>query len=177
MHPHLVSVDGWTDRTDRTDGRIGRTDGWTGEQMDGWMDAWTDRTDGWMDGWTDGQMGGHMDGQTDGWMGGWTDGRMDRWTEGPEVHPSIHPSSKIPARQGGDGRAAVDVELSKRCFQVTRTVKFAKMAKKLHSDSAKTPGLRATPPRMPELQPARKKGDGAHFRIMPLFLRTIFFEV
>ena len=36
MHPHLVSVDGWTDRTDRTDGRIGRTDGWTGEQMDGW---------------------------------------------------------------------------------------------------------------------------------------------
>ena len=42
MHPHLVSVDGWTDRTDRTDGRIGRTDGWTGEQMDGWMDGWMD---------------------------------------------------------------------------------------------------------------------------------------
>ena len=27
--------------------------------------------------------------------------------------------------------AAVDVELSKRCFQATRTVNFAKMAKKL----------------------------------------------
>ena len=89
------------------------------------MDAWTDRTDGWMDGWTDGQIYGHMDGQTDGWMGGWTDGRMNRWTEGPSIHPFILPAKSLRAR------AAVDVELSKRCFQATRTVKCAKMAKKV----------------------------------------------
>ena len=50
----------------------------------------------------------------------------------------------------------MDVELSKRCFQVTRTVKFAKMAKKFPPDSAKTPGLRVTPPRMPKLQHAKR---------------------
>ena len=70
----------------------------------------------------------------------------------------------------------MDVELSKRCFQVTRTVKFAKMAKKLHSDSAKTPGLRVTPPRMPKLQRAKNKRSGVHFRIRPLFLRTDFLK-
>ena len=81
----------------------------------------------------------------------------------------------------GDGRAgqlaAVDVELSKRCFQVTRTVKFAKMAKKFHSDSAKTPGLRVTPPRMPKLQRAKLGRFGVHFRIRPLFLRTDFLKL
>ena len=61
-----------------------------------------------------------------------------------------------PGKLRGDGRAgaAVDVELSKRCFQVTRTVKFAKMAKKFRFAAAKTPGLRVTPPRMPKLQRA-----------------------
>ena len=133
--------------------------------MDGWMHGWTDRTDGWMDGWTDGQMGGHMDGQTDGWMGGWTDGRMDRWR-------GQNPCA--PGKLGGD--AAVDVELSKRCFQVTRTVKVAKMAKKFPPDSAKTPWLRVTPPRMPKLQRAKNKRSGVHFRIRPLFLRTDFLK-
>ena len=72
--------------------------------------------------------------------------------------------------------AAVDVELSKRCFQVTRTVKFAKMAKKFPPDSAKTPGLRVTPPRMPKLQRAKNTGLRAHFRIRHLFLRTDFLK-
>ena len=128
------------------DGRIERMDGWTDGQMDRWAGIWMDRR---TDGWADGQMGG------------WTDGGV-----------------KIPARQASseDGRAgaAVDVELSKRCFQVTRTVKFAKMAKKFHSDSAKTPGLRVTPPRMPKLQRAEKRRYKVHFRIRPLFLRTDF---
>ena len=70
----------------------------------------------------------------------------------------------------------MDVELSKRCFQVTRTVKFAKMAKKFHSDSAKTPGLRVTPPRMPKLQRAKIARSGVHFRIRHLFLRTDFLK-
>ena len=70
----------------------------------------------------------------------------------------------------------MDVELSKRCFQVTRTVKFAKMAKKFPPDSAKTPGLRVTPPRMPKLQRAKKRRSGVHFRIRPLFLRTDFLK-
>ena len=70
----------------------------------------------------------------------------------------------------------MDVELSKRCFQVTRTVKFAKMAKKFPPDSAKTPGLRVTPPRMPKLQRAKNKRSGVHFRIRPLFLRTDFLK-
>ena len=70
----------------------------------------------------------------------------------------------------------MDVELSKRCFQVTRTVKFAKMAKKLHSDSAKTPGLRVMPPRMPKLQRPKNKRYKVHFRIRPLFLRTDFLK-
>ena len=39
-------------------------------------------------------------------------------------------------REHGRAGAAVDVELSKRCFQATRTVKFAKMANKFHSASA-----------------------------------------
>ena len=72
--------------------------------------------------------------------------------------------------------AAVDVELSKRCFQVTRTVKFAKMAKKFRFAAAKTPGLRVTPPRMPKLQRAKKRRSGVHFRIRPLFLRTDFLK-
>ena len=99
---------------------------------------------------------------------GWTDGRMDRWR------------GQIPARQASskDGRAgaAVDVELSKRCFQATRTVKFAKMAKKFRFAAAKTPGLRVTPPRMPKLQRAKKRRSGVHFRIRPFFLRTDFFK-
>ena len=70
----------------------------------------------------------------------------------------------------------MDVELSKRCFQVTRTVKFAKMAKKFPPDSAKTPGLRVTPPRMPKLQRAKLGRSGVHFRIRPLFLRTDFLK-
>ena len=74
------------------------------------------------------------------------------------------------------GDAAVDVELSKRCFQVTRTVKFAKMAKKFPPDSAKTPGLRVTPPRMPKLQRAKLGRYKVHFRIRPLFLRTDFLK-
>ena len=123
-------------------------DGWTDGQMDRWAGIWMDRR---TDGWADGQMGG------------WTDGGV-----------------KIPARQASseDGRAgaAVDVELSKRCFQVTRTVKFAKMAKKFPPDSAKTPGLRVTPPRMPKLQRAKNKRSGVHFRIRPLFLRTDFLK-
>ena len=72
--------------------------------------------------------------------------------------------------------AAVDVELSKRCFQVTRTVKFAQMAKKFRFAAAKTPGLRVTPPRMPKLQRAKNKRFGVHFRIRPLFLRTDFLK-
>ena len=72
--------------------------------------------------------------------------------------------------------AAVDVELSKWCFQATRTVKFAKMAKKFPSDSAKTPGLRVTPPRMPKLQRAKLGRYKVHFRIRPLFLRTDFLK-
>ena len=123
-------------------------DGWTDGQMDRWAGIWMDRR---TDGWADGQMGG------------WTDGGV-----------------KIPARQASseDGRAsaAVDVELSKRCFQVTRTVKFAKMAKKFPPDSAKTPGLRVTPPRMPKLQRAKLGRYKVHFRIRPLFLRTDFLK-
>ena len=72
--------------------------------------------------------------------------------------------------------AAVDVELSKRCFQATRTVKFAKMAKKFRFAAAKTPGLRVTPPRMPKLQRAKLGRSGVHFRIRPLFLRTDFLK-
>ena len=111
-----------------------------------------------------------MDRRTD----GWADGQMGGWTDR---------GVKIPARQAsfsGDGRAgqlaAVDVELSKRCFQVTRTVKFAKMAKKFRFAAAKTPGLRVTPPRMPKLQRAKNKRFGVHFRIGPLFLRTDFLK-
>ena len=73
--------------------------------------------------------------------------------------------------------AAVDVEPSKRCFQATRTVKFAKMAKKFRFAAAKTPGLRVTPPRMPKLQRAKNKRSRAHFRIRPLFLRTDFLKL
>ena len=102
-------------------------DGW----MDGWMDAWMDGSNGWMDG----RMDRRTDGRAYGWTDGWMDGRMDRWADGQME------GVKIPARQASsEVTAAVDVELSKRCFQVTRTVKFAKIAKKFHSDSAKTPG-------------------------------------
>ena len=58
----------------------------------------------------------------------------------------------------------------------SRTVKFAKMAKKFPPDSAKTPGLRVTPPRMPKLQRAKKGRCKVHFRIRPLFLRTDFLK-
>ena len=115
-----------------------------------------------------------MDGRMDGWMDGRMDGRMDRWADG-----QMEGSKSLRARQvrGDAVTAAVDVELSKRCFQVTRTVKFAKMAKKLHSDSARTPGLRVTPPRMPKLQRAKNKRYKVHFRIRPLFLRTDFLNL
>ena len=104
-------MDGWMDGwTDRTDGRIGRTAGCTGEQMDGWMDGWMDA---WMDG-SNGWMDGRMDRWSDLWAYGWTDGRMDgrmdRWADGQmdrrSLHPSIHPSSKIPARPCCRGRRA-----------------------------------------------------------------------
>ena len=88
--------------------------------------------------------------------------------------PSVWIQQGAPGKLRGE--AAVDVELSKRCFQVTRTVKFAKMAKKFRSDSAKTPGLWVTPPRMPKLQRAKNKRSRAHFRIRPLFLRTDFLK-
>ena len=91
--------------------------------------------------------------------------------------PSVWIQQGAPGKLRGDGRAAVDVELSKRCFQATRTVKFAKMAKTFPPDSAKTPGLRVTPPRMPKLQRAKKRRYGAHFRIRPLFLRTDFLKL
>ena len=124
-----------------------------------------------MDEWIDGWMDGCMDGSN-----GWMDGRMDRWTDGRMGR--WRGSESLRARQAQDGRAgaAVDVELSKRCFQATRTVKFAKMAKKFPPDSAKTPGLRVTPPRMPKLQRAKNKRFRAHFRIRPLFLRTDFLK-
>ena len=132
--------------------------------MDGWMHGRIERMDGWTDGQMDRWAGIWMDRRTD----GWADGQMGGWTDG---------GVKIPARQASsEATAAVDVELSKRCFQVTRTVKFAKMAKKFHSDSAKTPGLRATPPRMPKLQRAKNKRHGVHFRIRTLFLRTDFLK-
>ena len=135
--------------------------------MDGWMHGRIERMDGWTDGQMDRFVGIWMDIRTD----GWADGQMGGWTDG---------GVKIPARQASseDGRAgaAVDVELSKRCFQATRTVKFAKMAKKFPPDSAKTPGLRVTPPRMPKLQRAKKGRYKVHFRIKPLFLRTDFLK-
>ena len=141
------------------DGRIERMDGWTDGQMDRFVGIWMDR---------------RTDGRADGQMGGWTDGQKVP----PSIHSSFQQNPCAPGKLRGDGRAgaAVDVELSKRCFQVTRTVKFAKMAKKFHSDSAKTPGLRATPPRMPKLQRAKKRRLRAHFRIRPLFLRTDFLK-
>ena len=68
----------------------------------------------------------------------------------------------------------MDVELSKRCFQVTRTVKFAKMAKKFRFAAAKTPGLRVTPPRMPKLQRAKNTRSGVHFGLGIYFCKPIF---
>ena len=142
-------------------------DGW----MDGWMDAWMDGSNGWMDGWTDGQMdrwaGIWMDRRTD----GWADGQMGGWTDGGGQNPCAPGKLRVTAVL-----AAVDVELSKRCFQATRTVTCAKMAKQFPPDSAKTPWLRVTPPRMPKLQRAKNKRSGVHFRIRPLFLRTDFLK-
>ena len=136
-------------------------DGW----MDGWMDAWMDGSNGWMDG----RMDRWTDGRAYGWIDGRMDGRMDRWADGQME------GVRIPARQASsEVTAAVDVELSKRCFQATRTVKFAKMAKKFPPDSAKAPGLRVTPLRMPKLQRAKNKRFRAHFRIRTLFLQTDF---
>ena len=132
--------------------------------MDGWMHGRIERMDGWTDGQMDRWAGIWMDRRTD----GWADGQMGGWTDG---------GVKIPARQASsEVTAAVDVELSKRCFQVTRTVKFAKMAKKFRFAAAKTPGLRVTPPRMPKLQRAKLGRSGVHFRIRPLFLRTDFLK-